>query len=65
MVEQLNEISLMSLTSNDWAFRWKELVALVPQYKLAKLAVEKLCRLYRQDVECLPYDVPECREVSL
>jgi len=38
----------------DWAFRWKELVDLVPQHKLAKSAVEKLCHLYQQDVECLP-----------
>lgn len=45
----------------DWAFRWKELVALVPHHNLAKSAVTKLCHLYQHDVECLPYDIPECR----
>jgi hypothetical protein len=58
----------------DWVIGWTDLVAWAGDdddddddeqtasivVKLAKRAIEKLCQLYRQDVECLPYDVPEC-----
>jgi len=64
-VQKVNPDSKMSRGDKndgmDWIFRWKELVDLVPQYKLAQAAVEKLCHLYQQDIECLPYDVPECK----
>ncbi|KAL7473747.1 hypothetical protein ACHAXS_014493 [Conticribra weissflogii] len=46
----------------DWAMRWDELVDLSPEHELAKSAMSKLCHLYRNDVECLPYDVPECAQ---
>jgi len=44
----------------DWIVKWKELVTLSTDYELARLAVGKLCRLYRNDITCLPYNVPEC-----
>lgn len=44
----------------DWVVRWKELVELSPDFELARSAIKKLCRLYRSDIECLPYDVSEC-----
>jgi len=27
---------------------------------LAKGAIQKMCNLYKNDIDCLPYDVPEC-----
>ncbi len=47
-------------SGQDWVFKWKDLVALMPHHELAKSAVAKLCHLYQHDVKCLPYDVPEC-----
>jgi len=46
----------------DWVVKWKELVALANEdgEMLARSAIEKLCRLYRSDVTCFPYYVPEC-----
>lgn len=46
----------------DWAMRWDEVVDLSLEYELAKNAMSKMCHLYRNDVECLPYDVPECSQ---
>lgn len=44
----------------DWQVRWNELVEWSSKYDLATRAIEKLCHLYRNDVDCLPYNVPEC-----
>ena len=47
----------------DWIVKWNELVNMTASgNELAKLAVMKLCTLYRNDVQCLPYDIPECKE---
>lgn len=47
-------------SGQDWVFKWKDLVTLMPHHELAKSAVAKLCNLYQNDVKCLTYDVPEC-----
>mmetsp|Transcript_25754 Transcript_25754/g.54721 ORF Transcript_25754/g.54721 Transcript_25754/m.54721 type:complete len:685 (+) Transcript_25754:69-2123(+) len=46
----------------DWVIFWDELVNLSLEHELAKNAMSKMCHLYRNDVECLPYDVPECAQ---
>ena len=47
----------------DWIVKWNELVNMTTNgNELAKLALMKLCTLYRNDVQCLPYDIPECKE---
>jgi hypothetical protein len=51
---------LMARENFDWVVSRADLTTWAESMPLAKRAVEKLCRLYRQDVECLPYDVPEC-----
>ncbi len=44
----------------DWVFKWEELKSFMPLHDLAKSAVIKLCHLYKSDVECFGYDIPEC-----
>ncbi|KAL7459547.1 hypothetical protein ACHAWC_011342 [Mediolabrus comicus] len=44
----------------DWVFKWEELKSLMPHQDLAKAAVIKLCHLYKSDIECFGYDIPEC-----
>jgi len=48
-----------------WAISWKELVIESATSPMALRAVELLCRLYRDDIMCLPYDVPECEGLGL
>ncbi len=46
----------------DWVIKWKELVSLSSEQELARSAIEKMCHLYRADIECLPYEVSECAQ---
>ena len=48
-----------------WSLTWKELAALRSGsesniIELASKAVDLVCRLYKSDIDCLPYDIPEC-----
>jgi len=54
-----------------WVVRWEELTKWASLESndtngnrsiLAKSAIRKLCTLYQNDVNCLPYNVPECEE---
>ena len=48
----------------DWVIKWDELVELAPKFESAQLAIGKLCRMYQSDVDCLPYDVQECKAIN-
>jgi len=48
-----------------WAVSWKELVIESATSPMALRAVELLCHLYRDDIMCLPYDIPECEGFGL
>ena len=57
-----------------WAISWSELTMIASstggeediveirkeEQLLAQKIIKKMCRLYENDVECLPYDIPEC-----
>lgn len=47
-----------------WAVSWKGLVAQRATSALAQRAVELLCQLYRDDIQCLPYVIPECNDAA-
>jgi hypothetical protein len=58
-----------------WVISWSELTIIASstvggeedivetrkeQQLLAQTIIKKMCRLYENDVECLPYDIPQC-----
>jgi hypothetical protein len=49
-----------------WSLSWKQLVGMQENSDtiaagLATKAINLVCELYRNDVECLPYTIPECK----
>lgn len=52
-------------TNNEypWTINWKDLVAIDATNPLRNRVIALLCRLYRVDVECLPYSIPECNSI--
>ena len=55
----------MKMMAKDWIVKWNELVEMTANGNVqAKSALMKLCSLYCNDVSCLPYDIPECKEYT-
>uniref|UniRef100_A0A7S2WEI2 Sulfotransferase family protein n=1 Tax=Eucampia antarctica TaxID=49252 RepID=A0A7S2WEI2_9STRA len=59
-----------------WIIFWSELTELATsgqglknainrEAKSAQNAIEKMCYLYENDVKCLPYDIPECKNIGI
>lgn len=54
--------------SMPWVVTWAELTTIVtsmqhPDHEVAsaKTAIERMCRMFQNDIQCLPYDIPECQ----